>query len=411
MLTVSSKKTMMNRVAMHNVLVINDDIVKEILSYLPVKSLLRFKTVRKSWQDIIGSWAFVKLHLENHCNNCSDNQGILVRGYDGNSHKWKLSTKIIDCSKLRGESTLDGDCFMDPISRNEIPCCSRMIGPIDGLTCIYGIRPSTAIALYNPSLAETQFLPMSPISSTCNPDAYRRDVGFGFDYVHKDLKVVQLSIFSALSSEIRVEVYSQSTNTWKELDHQIPNDMLIQTAIMPYKNGSLSFSHWLAFKSSRRVGGANYIILSFNLQNEVFEETPLPRRVHVAAYEGEVKLGFLAEDDSLILLFYPLRRLNSPGDVVFERWVLNGLGDEGRWTRLSSISAGPLVEASEPLILWKNRALVWEDYGMKKKLVFYNYCTQEVTNVIVIPPKQRAPSVLGYKGSLISPAIFMKAQL
>ncbi|KAL0413887.1 UNVERIFIED_CONTAM: F-box protein [Sesamum radiatum] len=313
---------------MHEVRLINDDIVKEILSYLPVKSLLRFKTVIKSWQDIIGSRAFVKLHLENSCNNSSNNQGILVLVYDGNTHKWKLSTKFIDCSKLCGESTLDGDCFMEPIRRNDIPCCPGTVGPIDGLICIHGIRPSTAIALCNPSLAKTQFLPMSPISSTCNPDAYRRCVGFGFDFVHKDLKVVQLSIFSVLSSEIRVEVYSQSTNNWKELDHQLPKDMLIKMAIMPYKNASLPFSHWLAFRRLRRVDGANNVILSFNLQDEVFKQTPLPPCVHDAAYKGEVKLGFLAEDDSLLLFVYPIRILNSPEYVFFERWVLNGLGEE-----------------------------------------------------------------------------------
>ncbi|KAL0388063.1 UNVERIFIED_CONTAM: F-box protein [Sesamum radiatum] len=395
---------------MHEVRLINDDVVKEILSYLPVKSLLRFKTVVKSWHDIIGSRAFVKLHLENYCNNCSNNQGILIRVYDGNTLKWKLSTKFTDCSKLRGESTLDGDYIMEPIHRNEIPVCPRMIGPIDGLICIHGLSPNTAIALCNPSLAKTQFLPMSLISSTFNPNAYRRYVGFGFDFAHKDLKVVQLSIFSESPNEIRVEVYSQSTNTWKELDHQIPINICFKMEIMPYKNGSLPFSHWLAFKNLRRVEAANYIILSFNMQNEVFEQTPLPPCVHDPAYNRRVKLGFLTEDDSILLFVYPLRGQNSPEDVFFERWVLNGLGDEGRWTRLSSISIGPLVGASKPLVVWKSDALVWDDSSEKNRLVFYNYCTQKVTNVIVIPPKICVPRVLGYKGSLISPAIFMKAQ-
>ncbi|KAL0413885.1 UNVERIFIED_CONTAM: hypothetical protein Sradi_1590200 [Sesamum radiatum] len=285
----------------------NDDILNEILSYLPVKSLLRFKTVRKSWHDIIVSWAFMKQHLQNYCNNCSNNNGILVRVYDG----------------------------------------------------------------------------------------YQ--------------KVVQLFIFNS-GGKPSVEVYSQSTNTWKELDHELPNDMYVKNAIMPYKNGSLSFSHWLAFKQLRRRNGANYSILSFNVQNEVFERTPLPPCVHDAAYESKVKLRFLAEDDSLLLFVYPFRRQYSPGDVCFERWVLTGLGDEGRWTRLASISILP-VEVPKPLVVWKNSALVWEDSGKKNKLVFYNYCTQEVTNAIVIPPKQCALKVLGYKGSLISPAIFMKAQL
>ncbi|KAL0298041.1 UNVERIFIED_CONTAM: hypothetical protein Sangu_3165200 [Sesamum angustifolium] len=170
----------------------NGDILSEILSYLPVKSLLRFKTVVKSWQDIIGSWAFVKLHQENYCNNCSNDKGILVRVYDGTTYKWKLLTKYIDCSKLCRQSMLDAD-FMEPIRRNEIPFYQRMVGPIDGLICIHRIDRNTVIALCNPSLARTLFLPISPISWNRYSDAYQRYVGFGFD-IHKDLKVVQLFI-------------------------------------------------------------------------------------------------------------------------------------------------------------------------------------------------------------------------
>ncbi|XP_011091729.1 uncharacterized protein LOC105172090 [Sesamum indicum] len=360
----------MNSVAMHEVRLINDDIVKEILSHLPVKSLLRFKTVIKSWQDIIGSWAFVKLHLENYCNNCSNNQGILVRVYDGNTHKWKLSTKFTDCSKLREVSTLDGDYFMEHIRRNEIPFYPRMVGPIDGLICIHGIRPSTPIALCNPSLAKAQFLPMFQFHRPVTP-----------------------------------------TLTDATLDSVSTLFIKISKAIMPYKNGSLSFSHWLALKRVGRVAGPNYSILSFNMQNEVFELTPVPPCVHGAAYKRKVELGFLPEVDSLLLFVHPLRRQNSREDVCFERWVLNGLGAQGRWTRLSSIRIRPLKGIPKPVVVWNSDVLIWEESGKKNRLVFYNYCTREITNVIVIPPKQCAPRVLGYKGSLISPAIFMKTQL
>ncbi|KAK4403518.1 hypothetical protein Sango_0720400 [Sesamum angolense] len=269
----------------------NGDILSEILSYLPVKSLWRFKTVVKSWQDIIGSWAFVKLHQENYCNNCSNDKGILVQVYDGTTYKWKLLTKYIDCSKLCRQSMLDAD-FMEPIRRNEIPFYQRMVGPIDCLICIHRIDRNTVIALCNPSLARTLFLPISPISWNRNSDAYQRYVGFGFD-IHKDLKVVQLFILD-YDGKPRVEIYSQSTNTWKELDHEIHNDMHVKNSIMPYKNGSSSFSHWLAFKQLRQTDGANYSLLSFNMQNEVFERTSVPHCVHDAEYERQVKLRFLA---------------------------------------------------------------------------------------------------------------------
>ncbi|KAK4425115.1 putative F-box protein [Sesamum alatum] len=397
----------MNRLAIHDVLLVSDDVVAEILSHLPVRSLLRFKTVNKSWHDIIDSWAFTKLHLENYCNNCSNNNGILVRVYDGNTKKWKLSTKFLDCSKLCGELTLDND-FLELFSKTEQSFIPRMVGAIDGLICIYGVRPSTPIALCNPSLAETQTLPMSPISST---GVDLRNVGFGFDFVHKDLKVVQLlTCFSTKPYRLHVEVYSQSTNTWREiLDHQIPNYMSIKKAIMPYKNGSFCFSHWLAFQRFQPFDDANFFILSFNMQNEVFERTPLPPCVHDAADAGQLKLKFFAKDDSLLLFVYPLWERFSLEDECFGRWLLNGLGDKGRWTRLSSV--GPLLGVPKPLALWKSHELVFKRWGEEKKLILYNSSTQEIRNTVKISKKQYGLTVLGYKGSLISPVIFMKAQL
>ena len=41
------------------------EIVDEILSRLPIKSLLRFKTVAKSWNNTISTKEFVKAHLKN----------------------------------------------------------------------------------------------------------------------------------------------------------------------------------------------------------------------------------------------------------------------------------------------------------------------------------------------------------
>ncbi|GFP82038.1 F-box protein at3g17710 [Phtheirospermum japonicum] len=43
---------------------IPEDIIRTILSRLPVKSLLRFRTVSKSWNTMISDPRFARLHLE-----------------------------------------------------------------------------------------------------------------------------------------------------------------------------------------------------------------------------------------------------------------------------------------------------------------------------------------------------------
>jgi len=44
--------------------VLFDDLIVEVLPFLPVKSLLRFRCVSKSWKTLISDPTFVKLHLQ-----------------------------------------------------------------------------------------------------------------------------------------------------------------------------------------------------------------------------------------------------------------------------------------------------------------------------------------------------------
>ncbi|XP_024634200.1 uncharacterized protein [Medicago truncatula] len=44
--------------------VLSEDLIVEVLSFLPVKSLLQFRCVSKSWKTLISDPTFVKLHLE-----------------------------------------------------------------------------------------------------------------------------------------------------------------------------------------------------------------------------------------------------------------------------------------------------------------------------------------------------------
>ncbi|KAH7666648.1 F-box domain-containing protein [Dioscorea alata] len=46
----------------------NEDVYWEILSWLPIQSLMRFKSVCKLWQDIISHPFFITIHYQHHCN-------------------------------------------------------------------------------------------------------------------------------------------------------------------------------------------------------------------------------------------------------------------------------------------------------------------------------------------------------
>ncbi|AES80203.1 putative F-box domain-containing protein [Medicago truncatula] len=56
----SAKKS---RPLSRTVVVLPDDLITEILPFLPVKSILQFRCVSESWKSLTSNPSFVKLHL------------------------------------------------------------------------------------------------------------------------------------------------------------------------------------------------------------------------------------------------------------------------------------------------------------------------------------------------------------
>ncbi|CAI9772219.1 unnamed protein product [Fraxinus pennsylvanica] len=65
---------------------IQRDVIIEILSRLPVKSLLRFKCVCKSWLSTIAGCSFVYEHFNKALADCKKAQ-LLIRYYDGDTQE------------------------------------------------------------------------------------------------------------------------------------------------------------------------------------------------------------------------------------------------------------------------------------------------------------------------------------
>lgn len=72
-----------------------DDVIYIILSRLPVKSLLRFKTVCKSWLSLISSRDFIKTHLSMSTNNPHyAHHHLLLSRLDGFSHRYFTTCSV-----------------------------------------------------------------------------------------------------------------------------------------------------------------------------------------------------------------------------------------------------------------------------------------------------------------------------
>ncbi|KAL7106303.1 hypothetical protein ACP275_07G103500 [Erythranthe tilingii] len=340
----------------------NEDLVMDILLRLPVNSLLRFKTVQKSWNKIITSPIFNKLY-----------------------------------TKSLRELNLDSD-FLRELSDNSTETCSpRIAGPVNDLICIYGVLISTqGIALVDLSRAKTEIvLPRYPIFEIHLDRTLVRNVGLGFNNKANEFVVVRLMSYELIRDfqsnyRVRVDLYSVKQNSWRKFEHDLGN-VVIKKEIGSCRNGSLC--HWLV-----QVYGRLMYILSFDFNDFIFRKTPLPPRLYYPGLDviKQERIEVFVEGNSLALFTYP----TLGDDYILERWVLNGFGEKEKWTKLPPI--GPLLQVSKPVALWENYGLVLKYCHDGKYLAFYDYSTREVRNIEIPQKKHDHVKLIEYKGTLFS---------
>ncbi|XP_063942989.1 F-box/kelch-repeat protein At3g23880-like [Daucus carota subsp. sativus] len=158
-----------------------EDALTEILSRLHVKALSRFKCVCKSWENLIKQPHFISRHLANWTNSSTnkDNVHLLISKRDDETNKRVISLSADDAL----------DTFVDqnsPPFINETFGHIRLLGPCNGLVCLYGYPDS--IALWNPAIREFKKLPKSSIPRPLGKFVLGGDVGFGYDSKTNDYK-------------------------------------------------------------------------------------------------------------------------------------------------------------------------------------------------------------------------------
>ncbi|KAL5769478.1 hypothetical protein ACOSP7_013632 [Xanthoceras sorbifolium] len=137
-----------------------EDMIIEILSILPVKSLIRFRYVSKSWYVLVRSSSFISKHLKN----------------DHNIHL---------ISSLQNFSP-------------QIPLSGLFLGPFDGILCII----KDGITLYNIATKELRTLPQIKASFHSH-GVCLVFIGFG-------------SVKNVKGSHI-VEVYTLNSDSWRNV--------------------------------------------------------------------------------------------------------------------------------------------------------------------------------------------------
>ncbi|KAG5549752.1 hypothetical protein RHGRI_014902 [Rhododendron griersonianum] len=203
------------------------ELIAAILSRLPVKSLLRFRCVCKSWHSLIFHPKFVKTHLSlASINTDYTHHRLLLRcGYRTNDVK---SCSLYAVLHEHSDNAVELDC---PIKTPHRYWKSKSL-PSDGTSCHY-------LARY----------------------------GFGYDDTIDDYKVV--GFFGDVSKgryEVEVKVYTLRSDSWKKIGG-FPHNLSTLNGLGTFVNGAL---HWIVTMKS------NMIIVSLDLAKETFAEVLQP---------------------------------------------------------------------------------------------------------------------------------------
>ncbi|GFS30975.1 hypothetical protein Acr_00g0014980 [Actinidia rufa] len=230
------------------------DIISQILSRIPMKSLFQFRCVAKLWCRIIDHPFFAYMHSSRH--NEEHNMLVLI-SYPTYRQK-KLSFRLVE---ERGRNMKANENSITEFDLNH----GALMNSCKGLLCIQ-YKKKLRYLLLNPLRRDFLVLPKATIKSGYH-ELVTVTCGFGFDASTSTYKVVRVVCRRKYLTS-RVEVHRVGTSSWREIG-EVPPHPLQGKPVFAH-----GFLHWLVSPFIRKSKG---MIVSFDIGTEKFQWTPNPK--------------------------------------------------------------------------------------------------------------------------------------
>ncbi|KAI8556882.1 hypothetical protein RHMOL_Rhmol05G0290500 [Rhododendron molle] len=321
------------------------EITIEILSRLPVKSLLRFKSVCKTWYVLIKSDDFVAKHLQTH--SALNSASLLVTTFNRKTKNCVMSLVVNDgfnngpinlyfpSFKMRSYLSVGGIC--------------------NGLVCVSVSRYGFPLILCNPATRQFREIPGAEWQLAHIPDYNVLKVkwisyGFGFHPSTNDYKLIRIVYYASpiRKHNIRADLYVTSTDTWTKIDPkklslfvgeedefgEDNNFMFMEIFGSPASAVLSGVFYWPAHVASTN----ELIVVSFDMGDEVFREIRTPSCLNETWDAMNWRLTEL--NDKLALFILPCDRYYD----VLDLWVLNE--SESSWTNQFKVRSSPRIAST-----------------------------------------------------------------
>ncbi|CAI0541459.1 unnamed protein product [Linum tenue] len=228
------------------------DVLIDILTRLPVKSILRFKSVSKHWSALPTTPQFVAAHLRR---SSADNPLLIVH------HGFTLGNLKLSVYDAELATTLHPDLKFPVESFNEFS--PSVVGSCNGLVCIE--FDTTGFVLWNPAMRQHAWLPVVDLRSPFRSRETRfvaicESFGFGFSGRVEDYKVIWENL------EVKAVVFSWKSWSWNEL-----RDARIPAASYGHQVAANGHLYWLGTGKGKKD-----FVIAFDLASDSFWTIDLP---------------------------------------------------------------------------------------------------------------------------------------
>lgn len=239
-----------------------DDLIVEISGMLPIKSLIHYRSISKSWFARISSRNFIRMHA---LRSTKTPQKVIVRqqnhyGKDGHIILYTLDPE---------------DHYASLKSVNFSSIDFHIVGSCNGIICVIqkevklpliGTLGESSLCLWNPSIRRKLNVPSHPFGCVA--------LGFGFDAITDDYKIVSIPLCKYSGVAKFSFMYSMKTNSWNAI--QLPTTFYYDNVKSPFPCFVNRTLHWVVRYQSENID-IHHCILTFNLSTRVFDMIQLPQ--------------------------------------------------------------------------------------------------------------------------------------
>ncbi|MFS7986168.1 putative F-box domain-containing protein [Helianthus anomalus] len=269
------------------------DLQINILERLPVKNIIRFSAVNKSWYSTIKTQGLVKTHHKF--------SKSLIANSEDESHILLMSDELTNGCENRCFLLSEGplETFKYNFSGNNNSIYVSSAGSCNGVICLarsHGVY-GKELFLFNPSIRIVRSIPSSLLEDQLEKSSHRvsRHVGFGYDETSDDYKVIRLysiyerrvldSVMVELEKMIMAEVYSLRCKYWKRVE-------AIQYGLSTRRPVSINNASYCLFLNEDE---SHTSIIAFDFRAEVFREIQSPHDIvlevtYLLSYKGSLAL-------------------------------------------------------------------------------------------------------------------------